>query len=104
MMDDNTEYYGSVPKKEAFTKMMILKHCPFCGGKAKLIKSQWGYKDSPVVTIRNQWTVKCTSCSVDIGIFTSEIYEDDEGHLVIDHDGPKEAVNAWNRRAETRKE
>ena len=80
-----------------------LKPCPFCGSEAKLIKIQWGYKDTPV-TIMNRWTVKCTSCSVDIGIFTSTIYENDEGYLVVEHDGPKEAVDAWNRRAENRKE
>lgn len=45
-----------------------LKSCPFCGGEAKLVKLTNGYTTNPV-TIRNEWTVKCVSCNVDIGVF-----------------------------------
>ena len=63
-----------------------LKACPFCGGEGKLVKLADGYATNPV-TIRNKWTVKCVSCNVDIGIFSSEIFEDDEGGLIIDKSG-----------------
>lgn len=80
-----------------------LKACPFCGGEAKLVKKRSGYRDNPIA-IMNSWTVECTSCDVDIGTFSSIIYENDEGSLVVEKSGPTNAVDAWNRRAKTDKE
>lgn len=76
-----------------------LKAFPFCGGEAKLVKLTNSYTTYPV-TIRNEWTVKCVSCNVDIGIFSSEIFEDVEGGLCIRKQGGIDAINAWNTRKE----
>ena len=75
------------------------KACPFCGGEGKLVKLTDVYTTNPV-TIRNKWTVKCVSCNVYIGVFSSEIFEDDEGGLCIKKQGGIDAINAWNTRKE----
>ena len=75
-----------------------LKSYPFCGGEAKLVKLTNGYTINPI--IRNEWTVKRVSCNVDIGRFSSEIFEDVEGGLCIRKQGGIDAINAWNTRKE----
>ena len=76
-----------------------LKACPFCDGEGKLVKLTDGYTTNPV-TIRNEWTVRCVSCDVNIGVFSSEIFEEDEGGLCIRKRGGSDAINAWNTRKE----
>lgn len=53
-----------------------LKLCPFCGGKAKLIKANYDLEDI--------YWIRCKKCGVDSNIF----YTSDT------------AIEAWNRRVE----
>lgn len=59
--------------------MPDLKPCPFCGGKARLIKKSWTEFGGPY-----DFTVHCDDCSAGIRCyFPTE----------------NEAIEAWNRRA-----
>ena len=62
-------------------KKQTLKPCPFCGGKAKLMKM--GYP---------HW-VYCTDCGAKV-----------HGRVVGEKEGEKASIEAWNRRAEVKQD
>lgn len=75
-----------------------LKPCPFCGGEAYLVRKQYSHLTMPT-KIKDKWVVECSNGCCSIPIFEDEIYHDDDGVIVINHNGAEEAINAWNRRA-----
>jgi len=54
--------------------MEELKKCPFCGGKAMLIRAREWY---------GYYSVGCSKCGIETNL----------------HDTPAEAIAAWNRRS-----
>lgn len=81
--------------------MSELKPCPFCGGKAYF--EQRGYGTTDLGSVRLAFSIRCKKC----GIFGPG----SDGHIAINlsstgelnvwHDDRKQAIEAWNRRAET---
>ena len=83
--------------------MKELKPCPFCGGEAKLIKVSDSYRTNPTV-IMQQFQVKCTNgCCVNPS-YSSFIFQDESGEIVVRENGAENAIKAWNRRADDAEE
>lgn len=73
-----------------------LKRCPFCGGKAITQRdslyntyNEWG----------DSWRIICGVCGVGPGIKCNTLIKRDQnGNIVIEKDGRKEAIKLWNTR------
>lgn len=83
--------------------------CPFCGSKPVLTNS--GLKlttsganiDGDIITY---WSVRCNNCGVEKSGYLSEYFFTREETLKIrdQYDGKAQAIEAWNRRADTKDE
>lgn len=77
--------------------MIELRECPFCGEPGRLRRVSFGYRTNPVV-ITDRWTVSCPNNCCSVNRFDSEIFQDEEGNVVVKHNGAEEAAVAWNKR------
>ena len=83
-------------------KKSDIKECPFCGGSAGLVKVSTGFNHEG--TIENSYMVQCLNCRTSTRVFTSRIYQDKTGDVIIEANGAVEAVSQWNRRRGDEKE
>lgn len=83
--------------------------CPFCGSKPVLTNSglklttSGANKDGDIITY---WSVRCNNCGVEKSGYLSEYFFTREETLKIrdKYDGKAQAIEAWNRRANTKDE
>ena len=79
-----------------------LKPCPFCGGNPTLRRCSTGTKGYKFTA---SYEVKCDKCRMaQTQTFETVFDLELNGELVLEKDGRKEAIEAWNRRAEDGKE
>lgn len=98
-MDDKTlALRGDREAQERLTAAGVLLPCPFCGGEVRLRRVSTNHSTSPTV-IRDNWTVECPNGCVRNNVYKSEIFQDDEGDVVVKNNGADEARLAWNTRA-----
>lgn len=77
-----------------------IKPCPFCGERPRLKLRSTGHTMRPVTTILNSFVIACDNCGVSTRPFTSDIFQKDDGTVVIRSTGAEEAIEAWNKREE----
>lgn len=73
-----------------------LKTCPFCGSDAVI-------KRVSVIYNTERWgdvfQVECMKCDIHSARYETKVYRDKKGEIVIEKDGKKDAIDAWNKRA-----
>lgn len=77
--------------------MVKLKQCPFCGEPGELRRVLTGCGGVPT-SISDRWTVECPNGCCQIKSFESDIYQDENGDVVVRQNGAEEAIAAWNKR------
>lgn len=98
MTDERRALLGDHKASKRLSEAGVLLPCPFCGGAVNLRRTSNGYRTNPVV-ILDKWTVECPNKCCQIKTFESEIYQEEDGDIVIKHNGADEARLAWNTRA-----
>ena len=76
----------------------VLLPCPMCGSDVKLIRTSSKYRTNPVV-IMDEWTIECQNKCFQHKVFDSEIFQDENGKVIVKRNGADEARLAWNTRA-----
>jgi hypothetical protein len=75
----------------------FLDRCPFCGGKAELVKISKDY--SPVDgAITDAFMVRCSHCSARTNARASNVRIDGDGCIKVNRNGADEAIQLWNNR------
>lgn len=89
---------GDHEAAKRLTDAGVLVPCPFCGGDVKLRRTSSKYRTSPVV-IMDEWTIECPNKCFQPNTFDSEIFQDENGKVIVNYNGADEARLAWNTRA-----
>ena len=77
--------------------MAELKRCPFCGGNPTLRRCSTGTKGLKFLA---GYEVKCDFCRMAQTKQFETVFDFElNGEVVFEKDGRKEAIEAWNRRA-----
>lgn len=74
----------------------FLKSCPFCGGKAELVKTTKSYARCDGA-ITDPFMVRCTHCTAKTEIRTSDVRMNDNGIVEVRKNGAEEVIQLWNR-------
>lgn len=80
-----------------FLRKVVLKNCPFCGGKAELMKTSTGYSQGNSA-ITDTFMVRCSHCHAKTESRASDIRLNGYGFLEVRRNGAEEAIQIWNRR------
>lgn len=75
----------------------FLESCPFCGGKAELIKTSNGYAHEDKA-IKDAFMVRCNHCFARTEIRCSDVRMNDYGLIEVKKNGAEEVISLWNRR------
>lgn len=79
---------------------MELKHCPFCGGKAKVEQTSCGIMETNRGSAMFNFSIRCRKCKATApyayGCIAANLSE--TGELNVWHDDRPSAIEAWNRR------
>lgn len=98
-MDDiKLALLGDHEAARRLTDAGVLLPCPFCGGNVRLRRVSSSYRTFPT-TIIDEWRVECSKGCFRNNVYSSEIFQDDKGEVVIKNNGAEEARLFWNTRA-----
>ena len=75
----------------------FLERCPFCGGKAELVRTSTGYArcDSAII---DKFRVRCSHCHSETESRPCDIRINGDGVVEVIRNGAEEAVQLWNNR------
>lgn len=82
-----------------FMREVVLKSCPFCGGKADLVKTSKGYASGDSA-ITDAFKVRCSHCHIETESQKSDIRINANGFLEVRKNGAEEVIQLWNKRTD----
>ena len=98
MNDIKLALLGDKEAAKRLTEKGVLLPCPFCGGGVNLRRTSSKYSTSPVM-IMDEWAIECPSKCFHPKAFDSEIFQDENGKVIVKRNGADDARLAWNTRA-----
>ena len=89
---------GDHEAAKRLTEKGVLLPCPWCGSGVNIRRTSSKYRTSPVV-IMDEWAIECPNKCFKQKAFDSEIYQDENGNVIVKRNGADDARLAWNTRA-----